>query len=87
MNIAIPGNVDIHHDVSIYGLPSFTIEPQEGAGGGMPTPRKLREASVMMTAPIRSPATTNTGAHVLGIMWRNMILILLAPMALTTSTY
>lgn len=49
--MAIPGNVEIHQAVSTRFLPSLIILPQDGAGGGIPTPRKLKEASVIINKP------------------------------------
>jgi hypothetical protein len=43
---AKPGNKDTHQAVEIYDLPSATIRPQVGVGGGIPAPKKLNVASV-----------------------------------------
>ena len=47
----MPGKKDIHHAVSTRFLPSDTITPQDGVGGGMPSPRKLNVASVIIIIP------------------------------------
>ena len=38
--------------LAMWLRPSATIWPQEGVGGGIPAPRKLSEASTMMTNPM-----------------------------------
>ena len=48
---AAPGKMQIHHADTMYDRPSAIIVPQAGAGGGTPTPRKLSEASMMITSP------------------------------------
>jgi hypothetical protein len=62
--IANPGIIQSHHAETTYDLPSAIIDPQEGVGGGIPTPRKLRDDSMIITVPtwrvariIREPAT------------------------------
>ena len=49
--IATPGAVVTHQAVETYSLPSANMEPQAGVGGGMPAPRKLNDASTIMTQP------------------------------------
>jgi hypothetical protein len=44
----IPGNTVIHQDSLITAMPSFSMFPQLGVGGGVPAPKKLKEASTMM---------------------------------------
>ena len=52
--------------------PSASIEPQAGSGGGTPTPRKLSEASAMITTPIVRLASTIAEFSTLGRMWRKI---------------
>jgi hypothetical protein len=47
-----PGNTVSHHWPAIKrGRASESMSPQAGWGGGTPTPRKLSDASAMMTTP------------------------------------
>jgi hypothetical protein len=45
MMMATPGKTVIHGASSIKFLASLNMFPHDGAGGGAPNPRKLREAS------------------------------------------
>ena len=67
---ATPGKNDSHHAVVMCARPSAIMAPQEGVGGGIPAPRKLREASTMITQPTWSVASTTSGLTMLGKMWR-----------------
>ena len=49
------------------------MSPQAGLGGGTPTPKKDSEASVTMTTPSMSVASTMLEFSTLGRMWRRMI--------------
>ena len=49
--------------------PSATIWPHDGVGGGMPAPRKLSEASTMMTKPMCSVSSTMNVFMTFGTMW------------------
>src|SRR5882724_5906822 len=64
--MAIPGQTDTHHSVSTYLRPSATIPPQVGAGGGIPAPRKLSDASTTMAQPTCSVESTTTLLLTLG---------------------
>jgi hypothetical protein len=44
------GNSDSHQTLVIFPRLTATIWPQDGIGGGMPTPKKLSDASARMTA-------------------------------------
>ena len=84
--MANPGIIQSHHAETTYDLPSAIIEPQEGVGGGIPTPRKLRDDSMIITVPtwrvariIREPAT-------FGSMCLNMMLGSEHPAVLARST-
>src|SRR5712675_1434686 len=48
---------------------SDSIRPQAGSGGGTPTPRKLSDASAMMTTPMVRLASTIAVFSTLGRMW------------------
>ena len=54
-------------------MPSAIIRPQAGLGGGTPTPRKDSDASVTITTPSISVASTMAELMTLGRMWRHMI--------------
>src|SRR5215204_648018 len=62
------------------------VWPQEGWLGGVPSPRKLRDASAMMTRPISTVAITMSGATIDGMMWRVSCRGAVAPMALAAVT-
>ena len=71
--IATPGAVVTHQAVDTYSLPSASMEPQAGVGGGMPAPKKLSEASTMMTHPTWSVSRTMRAGITFGKRCRNMI--------------
>ena len=48
-SMAKPGIVEIHQASAKKSLPSDTMEPQAGVGGGTPAPRKLKVASTSIT--------------------------------------
>src|SRR5262245_56920361 len=56
--IASPGSVDTHHADAISALPSATITPHDGFGGGMPAPRNESVASSTITKPTWSVDST-----------------------------
>ena len=75
-----PGKTVSHQSPTINIVrPSDSIEPQAGCGGGTPTPRKLSDASAMMTTPIVRLASTIVVFITLGRMWRKITLVRLAP--------
>jgi hypothetical protein len=84
--MANPGNIQSHHAETIYDLPSATIEPQAGVGGGIPTPRKLRDASRMITVPTWRVARTIREPATFGKMCLSMMLPLEHPAVLARST-
>ena len=49
--MANPGIIQSHQAETTYDLPSAIIEPHEGVGGGIPTPKKLRDDSMIITVP------------------------------------
>src|SRR3546814_13456920 len=55
------------------------MEPQLGAGGGTPTPRKLRPASMVMTTGMSMEARMSSGPMRLGRMWTATMLGAPAP--------
>src|SRR6266446_3264701 len=68
-----PGKMVSHQSPTIsIDRPSASIEPQAGSGGGTPTPRKLSEASAMITTPIVRLASTIVEFNTLGNMWRKI---------------
>jgi len=71
--IAIPGQKLNHQAVARYILPSPTIKPQAGVGGGIPTPKKLKDDSSKMTNAVWSVIRTRRLGTTLGKMCRMMI--------------
>src|SRR5256885_12514445 len=49
------------------------MRPHAGLGGGTPTPRNDSDASVTMTTPSMSVASTMAELSTFGRMWRRMI--------------
>src|SRR6267143_2870525 len=75
-----PGKMVSHQSPTIsIERPSASIEPQAGSGGGTPTPRKLSEASAMITTPIVRLANTIVEFNTFGRIWRRMTRALEAP--------
>src|SRR6266850_1658419 len=75
-----PGKTVSHHWPAIrVGRASASMSPQAGWGGGTPTPRKLSEASAMMTTPTVRLASTVAVFMTFGRMWRLITRHLLAP--------
>ena len=75
-----PGNTVSHHWPAIsVGRASESIRPHAGWGGGTPTPRKLSDASAMMTTPTVRLASTVAVFMTLGRMCRLITRSLLAP--------
>ena len=73
--------------VSKKRMPSTdSIRPQDGAGGGTPSPRKLSEASTRIAPPRPAEATTIMGAVTLGRMWRSIMRQFEQPRAREAST-
>ena len=62
------------------------MPPQEMRGAWMPTPKKLREASVMMLEATDMVETTMNEGHTLGRMWWKMMDSDEAPMVLDALT-
>src|SRR5690606_31540138 len=68
-----PGAAMVHQAVVTRERASRTIDPSDGVGGGVPSPRKLSDASVS-TAQDRDRVTwTMTIAVMLGSTWRRRI--------------
>ena len=61
--------------------PSFTMTPQLGVGGCMPTPMKLRNASMKMAEGMAKVRVTMTGPRMLGTRCRRTTLPGLVPEA------
>src|SRR5579864_7485357 len=63
------------------------MAPQSAVPAGTPSPRKLRDASVIIMWPISIAAITDTTLIALGRIWRATIQSLEAPMLVAASTY
>src|SRR5918911_5547330 len=63
------------------------MAPQDGAGGGFPTPSKLSADSDSTAYESDSAAWTITGETTFGTMWRRTILGCPAPTSTAESTY
>src|SRR3546814_3607532 len=61
------------------------MEPQLGAGGGTPTPRKLRPASMVMTTGMSMEARMSSGPMMLGRMWTATMRGAPAPIAVSAT--
>jgi len=83
--IATPGKVVTHQAYLKYCLPPDNIEPHSGAGGCIPNPMKLNPAVDKIAPATPKVPCTITGAKELGIICFNIILVLLAPIALAAS--
>ena len=62
-------------------VPSRSIRPQEGSGGGAPKPRKLNDASATMACSKSEAASTAIGPAPLGSTCRTRIRSCPAPAA------
>src|SRR5215469_14679454 len=84
----MPGMIGIQgaSSANFWAAPNRS-RPQDGAGGGSPRPRKLRDASVMIAPPRLAVAMTTWGATQFGATCRKMILRWLAPAARADWTY
>jgi len=65
-NIAIPGKMEYQGAEPIYFIPSLIMLPQLGVGGVIPSPKKLRAASLKIAFDIHSVATTMISPIILG---------------------
>src|SRR5436190_14820554 len=75
-----PGNTVSHHWPAInVGRASESMRPHAGWGGGTPTPRKLSDASAMMTTPTVRLASTVAVFRTFGRMCFLITRSLLAP--------
>jgi len=69
-----PGSTLSHQRPTIkLCLPSESISPQAGWGGGTPTPRNDSVASAMITTPSSREPSTMAVLRMFGRMWRSMI--------------
>ena len=64
--MATPGKSDNQGALVRKLCPPDTMFPQVGVGGPIPSPRKLKLASVRIAAPSRKLARTMIGATMLG---------------------
>ena len=83
----MPGNIPIHgkEENSVSTSPE-SIPPQDIVSAGSPTPKKLKEASMMIAEPIIVVAITIVGPKVFGRTCLRIIRMSVAPMALDAST-
>src|SRR5215831_5698583 len=84
--MAMPGISATHQASASRPRPSEIIMPQVGVGGGMPAPRKLSEASAMMTTPMFSVTRTMKVLSTLGRMWVSMMRSAEQPRTLASAT-
>ena len=77
-----PGHIASRGAISMYWRPSrLSIDPQLGTSGGSPKPRKLSEASAMITPPMVIEKMTMTGAMMLGRTCRISVAVVGLPIA------
>src|SRR5579864_5549393 len=76
-----------HGAAYMYSRLSLIISPQEGCGGWVPRPRKLRLASSRMARDTPMGIWTSTGESTFGRMVRKTIRASRAPAATDASTY
>ena len=85
---AKPGQMTIHGALNMNRRPlPLSMPPQLGAGGGMPKPRKLSEASPRITPGTASEKLMMMGARMLGRMCLSSTLDVEPPMAIEASRY
>lgn len=85
MPITTPGIREIQGLPIRNILPSATITPHEGFGGGIPSPRKLNDDSVNIAVEILRVITTIRELRIFGTMWTNNTLGEVAPNAFADS--
>ena len=85
--MASPGKKTSHQCGTSDVSDSASILPQVGVGGGMPTPRNPRAASMMMATPRWVVASTRYGARHCGRTWRIITRSDEPPAARAASTY
>jgi hypothetical protein len=75
-----PGKTDIHHFPAINGpRPSDIMSPHDGVGGGTPTPKKLKDASMIIATPMVKLNSTITVFVTLGTICHQIMRSVLAP--------
>src|SRR5881397_3937690 len=86
--IARPGKIASHGAFSAYesALPE-SINPHDGVGSAVPSPRKLNEASTRMAFPNWAVSMIRYGAMTLGMIWRRITFRCELPRARAPSTY
>ena len=83
-----PGQRASAGTLSMYRRPSqLSIPPQLATSGGSPRPRKLREASAMITSPMVTVKMTIMGAMMLGSTCRKRIWRVGTPTAFAARKY
>ena len=77
--MAIPGNSVIHQALKITVFPSYNKFPQLGSGAGIPAPKKLSAASIMMESAKMKVAWTISGDKTFVAMFNQIMRDALAP--------
>ncbi|MNC51183.1 hypothetical protein D3C75_1004650 [compost metagenome] len=75
-----------HQLVAIYCLPSLSIPPHDTAGGLIPSPRKLSEASIIIVVATFIPDRTMNEERILGKICLSTIRPFFAPTDLAALT-
>ena len=83
--MAMPGNAASHQAMRMSLAPCVNMVPQVGISGGTPTPRKDRDASMMMANPSVMVPSTIYEATTLGRIVAQHMRAEPAPMALAAS--
>ena len=71
--INAPGQTIIHHDWKMTVFPSLIILPQLGSGIGMPTARKLSDASEMTAVAKMKETCTSTVGMTFGMIFSQLV--------------
>src|SRR5947207_3050257 len=85
--MARPGNTVSHQPLGKSCRALERMDPQLGLDGGTPNPKKLSVDSIRMADATPNVAATNTGAILLGRIWRKIVRKSLAPSAWAATTY
>src|SRR5437016_7958609 len=86
MKIARPGHTAIHGAVPRYACAILSMDPHDGVGGCVPSPRNDSVASAVIAPAMSSEACTTIGETLLGRMWRQIMRPSPTPIALAAST-
>ncbi len=77
--MARPGKMSAQGDELMNWKPSWSMPPQLGVGGCSPTPRKLKPASARSAKPRDSASWMMIGEATLGMTWRPISRLEVAP--------